>query len=227
MQGKFDIVIFDLDSTLVTIEGLQWLSSILRQKDLPQIEASLEGKIPLKDAYHNELLLISPSYTDMLMLGNKYSDSFVDGAKSVIESLQLLGKEVWLMTNNFHPAIDVVANQLGIPLTSVYGSHLFFNTDGKYSGFDTKSPLVKNGGKADTVKNNIHPDMKVAMVGDAVLDLETMPVVDLFVGYGGVISRPKVKNEAHVFLESLSLLPLLELLLDEKELQQLKKQTVS
>lgn len=47
------------------------------------------------------------------------------------------------------------------------------------------------------------------MVGDGVSDLETRPEVDLFVGYGGFVSREKVEREAAVFIRSLeAILPL-------------------
>jgi phosphoserine phosphatase len=37
-------------------------------------------------------------------------------------------------------------------------------------------------------------------VGDGVTDLETKPVVDLFIGFGGVHVRPRVKENAPVFV---------------------------
>jgi phosphoserine phosphatase len=42
------------------------------------------------------------------------------------------------------------------------------------------------------------------MIGDGVSDLETKPVVDLFVGFGGFTTRDRVKRESEVFVTSLS-----------------------
>jgi phosphoserine phosphatase len=47
------------------------------------------------------------------------------------------------------------------------------------------------------------------MVGDGVSDLETQPVVDLFVGYGGYVARERVRREARAFITRLSELPAL------------------
>ena len=47
------------------------------------------------------------------------------------------------------------------------------------------------------------------MVGDGSSDLATQNVVDLFVGYGGVVARDKVKNGSEVFIQSVSLAPIL------------------
>jgi hypothetical protein len=49
------------------------------------------------------------------------------------------------------------------------------------------------------------------MVGDGASDLATRSIVDLFVGFGGVVAREKVKNEADVFVSVNSLAPILPL----------------
>ena len=51
---------------------------------------------------------------------------------------------------------------------------------------------------------------KIVMVGDGVSDLETVPVVDIFVGFGRYLTRPKVKAEARYFVQALE--QLLEIL---------------
>jgi len=41
---------------------------------------------------------------------------------------------------------------------------------------------------------------KAAFVGDGVSDLETKPAVDLFIGFGGVHTRARVRDNADVFV---------------------------
>jgi phosphoserine phosphatase len=41
------------------------------------------------------------------------------------------------------------------------------------------------------------------MIGDGTSDLETKPDVDLMVGFGGVVSRDKVKQGAHAWVTQL------------------------
>ena len=48
---------------------------------------------------------------------------------------------------------------------------------------------------------------RVVMVGDGASDLETVPVVDLFIGFGGFTAREKVRREAAAFVTSLSAVP--------------------
>jgi phosphoserine phosphatase len=44
---------------------------------------------------------------------------------------------------------------------------------------------------------------KVIMIGDGTSDLETKPDVDLMIGFGGVVSRDKVKQGAHIWITQL------------------------
>ena len=59
-----------------------------------------------------------------------------------------------------------------------------------------------------------------------VVNLETKPVVDLFIGYGGVVVRPVVKEQANVYITSDSLASLLPILLDQDELLQLSSPAI-
>ena len=47
-----------------------------------------------------------------------------------------------------------------------------------------------------------HHIAHAVMIGDGSTDLETLPVVDCFIGYGGVIERPIVKEKASAFISS-------------------------
>src|SRR5690606_27416357 len=47
------------------------------------------------------------------------------------------------------------------------------------------------------------------MIGDGASDLAARPEVDLFVGFGGVVSRQKVRDQADAFVSVNSLAPIL------------------
>jgi phosphoserine phosphatase len=88
---------------------------------------------------------------------------------------------------------------------------LFFAADGSYRDYDAAYPSTRSGGKVDIInrlREEFRPE-KVVMVGDGVSDLETAPVVDLFVGFGGFATRQKVKREAAAFITSLAAVPAL------------------
>jgi hypothetical protein len=75
-----------------------------------------------------------------------------------------------------------------------------------------EGPLTVSSGKPDIIKELAGSSHgRRFMIGDGSSDLATRDVVDLFVGYGGVVSRDNVKRDAEVFIESVSLAPVLPL----------------
>ena len=78
--------------------------------------------------------------------------------------------------------------------------------NGTYSGYGNDYPTTRNGGKNEIIrewKAALLPE-RVIMMGDGASDLETQPDVNLFVGYGGVVQRPKVKAGADVWIEQMA-----------------------
>ncbi len=58
---------------------------------------------------------------------------------------------------------------------------------------------------------------RTMLVGDGVSDLVARPAVDLFAGFGGVVTRARVAAEADVYIKANSLAPILPLALSENE----------
>ena len=60
----------------------------------------------------------------------------------------------------------------------------------------------RSGGKAEVaklLKNQYHYDPLI-FIGDGVTDLESRPPADFFIGYGGIVKRDRVANEADCFV---------------------------
>lgn len=211
-MNKFDVIVFDLDSTLVKIEGLDWLAQHLGkgQKVLDLTNKSMEGLIGVEEAMDKKMKIISPSYMDLVALGNKYCTELVEGAKELIDLLHKAGKEVWIVTGNFQPAVEIVAKELKIPINRIICNEVYFDKNGNYRGFNKDNPVSKNGGKAQVVRNIIKNDSKakIVFIGDAITDLETKDDVDLFIGFGGVNIRSVVKEQSDVYIKSKNLLSL-------------------
>lgn len=199
---NYQNIIFDLDSTLVAIEGLDWLANRKGVgAELAIITAqAMNGQIPQREAMRRKLAMIRPSLSDLVELGREYVERTVPGAKELVSRLQQAGQTVWIITGNFQPAVGILASSLGVPLRNVIASELAFDEQGEYASLDLEQPLVNNFGKARVIKEL--RISSVVMVGDGVTDLETKPVVDLFIGYGGVISRPKVVEHSELYFDN-------------------------
>jgi len=193
-------VFFDVDSTLVTIEGIDVLAGgnpeIARLTD-----AAMNGEIPLDQVYGRRLELIRPHRRDVEALAERYATSLVEGAEETVQTLRDAGVDVHLVTAGIAQAIAPLAWRLHIPDRAVHAVKLMFSPDGAYEDFDRRSFLARSGGK-ELVVRDVRARSKggAAFVGDGATDLEAKPAVDLFIGFGGVHTRARVRENADVFI---------------------------
>ena len=198
---KYRLVFFDVDSTLVTIEGVDELAG--GNREIARLtEAAMNGDIPLDQVYGKRLEIIRPSRQRVEQLGEQYQSSLVEGAEETIRTLRENGVSVHLVTAGIEQAILPLARHLGLEPRVVHAVRLEFASAGAYRGFDRRSPLAQPGGKELVVRDvRARSKAKAAFIGDGVSDLEAKPAVDLFIGYGGVQVRPRVRDNADVYVE--------------------------
>ncbi|HEU4521080.1 MAG TPA: HAD-IB family phosphatase [Thermoanaerobaculia bacterium] len=200
-RGPFRFVFFDVDSTLVTIEGIDELAD--GNPEIARLTAAaMNGEIPLDAVYGRRLEIIQPSRERIEKLGETYQASLVEGAAEVIGELRQRGVSVHLVTAGIEQAVLPLAKALGLEERVVHAVPLRFAADGAYQDFDRRSFLARPGGKELVVRDiRARTHGKAAFVGDGVSDLEAKPAVDLFVGFGGVQVRPRVRDNADVFVD--------------------------
>ena len=206
--NNYNVVIFDCDSTLTKIEGVDELAKIKRKKEQIALLTKLtqEGKMLFNKALSERLKMIRPTKNDLDWLGRQYIKNAVPGAKKLIAKLKKQGVKTYIISGGYLQAVKIFAKYLGVPKTNVFAINLKFNKNGKYLDFDKKNPLTKNGGKQYIVRK-LTKHGKTMLVGDGVTDLETKSVVDLFIGFGGVVKRRIVKKNADVFITNLLDIP--------------------
>jgi phosphoserine phosphatase len=209
MKTRFGLVCFDVDSTLVDVEGIDFLAG-----GNPEIvtltEAAMNGEIPLEEVYGRRLEIVRPTRARLEELAREYVARRISDAAAVIAELRAAHVDVHLVTAGIEQAILPLAASLGLEPRVVHAVRVELDDDGNYLDYDRRSPLTRSGGK-ETVVINIRSRTKgkVAFVGDGVSDLETKAVVDLFVGFGGVKRRAEVEKESPVYITEKSLRPLL------------------
>lgn len=200
---KYRFAFFDVDSTLVTIEGIDVLAD--GSTEIAKLtEAAMNGEIPLDRIYARRLEMIKPSKDRVEQLGATYVQSLVDGAKETIAALQDDGVIVHLVTAGIEQAIVPLANALHVSARNVHAVKLTFDANGSYEDFDRRSFLTRPGGKELVVRDiRARSHGKAAFIGDGISDLEAKPAVDLFIGFGGVVVRPRVKENADFYVTDL------------------------
>lgn len=221
MKIKHDIIIFDVDSTLVTIEGLDWLAGNLgvENKIKGITQEAMNGNLSMEKAMKVKMEILKPNHTDMVKLGKKYIKSLVPNVPKVIKLLQNLGKELWVISGNFSPAVNILGEKLKIPDDHIICNKIFFDKKGNYLNFDLDNPLGKNGGKKVVIQKLFDKNSKnIAFIGDGYTDFEAAEAIETFVGFGGVVTREKVMRACKNYVRTNDMQAILPFILTKEEI---------
>ncbi|HEU0300682.1 MAG TPA: HAD-IB family phosphatase [Longimicrobium sp.] len=219
MSG-FASVVFDCDSTLVAVEGIDELSGPFRDQIQALTEAAMDGSVPLEEVYGRRLELIRPTRARLDEVGREYVHTLVPHARETVAALRWLGKTVRIVSGGLLPAVQAVARELGLGADEVAAVGISFGAEGAYREFERESPLARSQGKAQVIRAWDLP-RPVLLVGDGATDLEARPAVDAFAAYMGVAYRPAVAEGADFVLREASLAPILAIACSKDELARL------
>jgi phosphoserine phosphatase len=228
----FDVVIFDCDSTLSRIEGIDELARWLgREAEVAALTAqAMNGDLPLEAVYSRRLDMLKPTRDQLRQLGQLYRDTIVPGAAEVITALMTHGREVFVVSGGLFEPVREFGLSLGLPADHIVAVEVEYdqlsgrwwetwthpqgrNPDERYLIHDN-GPLTEGKGKAHVIRRiRARHKGRAMLVGDGTSDLEAGEAVDLFVGFGGVVAREKVRANAEVFINANSLAPVLPLAL--------------
>lgn len=217
----FDRIVFDCDSTLSAIEGVDQLPCSDPEAVADLTEMAMGGQLPLEQVYGRRMDLLRPSREEVTALGPAYVRALVPGAREVVGALLSLDKEVRVLSGGLRIPVTHLAASLGIPASQVDAVELKFADNGSYSGLDADQPLTRAEGKAHVLASL--PPARTALVGDGWTDFLASRAVDLFIGFGGVAVRSAVRDAAQVYCHDPSLTAILPLLLGNAERDQLDR----
>lgn len=209
----FDRVIFDCDSTLCAIEGIDELARIrgVARAVTQLTKKAMNGKLSFDSVFEKRLALIKPHKADFQHVAKMYIDSLVPDAKRTIDILKKMGKRIILISGGYCQALHPLASYLGIDQKNVFANTLRFDVHGIYKGFDRDNPLWQQNGK-EILLRKISDGKKTLFVGDGAIDLNAKHIVDLFVGFGGIQRRAYVRRHSDVYIQKPVLSPIIPLM---------------
>lgn len=218
-------VFFDCDSTLTTVEGIDVLAEQAGRGEQVKAltEAAMNGEIDLEDVYGERLARIQPTRSQVQALRQVYKDNAVADAAMVIAVLHHLGHETYIISGGLEEPVREFGVSLGVPADHIRAVGIEYDElvgswwshhpgqEANYLDYG-RGALAMSEGKKEIVRElkGSQPGASL-LVGDGTSDLLAGEAVDLFVGFGGVATRPKVENGAPVFIESAGLAPVLPL----------------
>lgn len=226
--SSYDLIFFDCDSTLSTIEGIDELARLKGKEGRVGIltDKAMNGELDLAEVYGKRLRAIRPTFGQLKAIEERYYETLVEDAEEVVHALQSLGKQIFIISGGLVDAVRGFGRRLGVPPENIRAVELEYNelsgdwwryyepghrNTHTYLDYD-EGPLTVSSGKPRIVQElaGKRPGRRL-MIGDGASDLATREVVDLFVGFGGVVSREKVRAGADAFIHSPSIAPVLPL----------------
>ncbi len=225
---SFDLIFFDCDSTLSTIEGIDELAKLKGKEWRVGLltDKAMNGDLDLAEVYGKRLQAIRPTRGQLKAVEERYWQTLVTDVQPVLAALRFLGKEIFIISGGLAEPVRGFGQRLGVAPENIRAVELEYNelagdwwryyepsTQHKHTYMDYRvGPLTVSSGKPMMI-NELAGDRpgRRLMVGDGMSDLVTREVVDLFVGFGGVVARDKVRDNAAAFIESASIAPVLPL----------------
>jgi phosphoserine phosphatase len=226
--SSYDLIFFDCDSTLSAIEGIDELARFKGKEQRVAVltQKAMDGDLDLGEVYGKRLQAIRPTRGQLKAIEERYYETLVPDAQAVLDALRYLGKQVFIISGGLAEPVRGLGVRLGVPPENIRAVELEYNQlSGDWWRYYEPSernqqtyldysdgPLTISSGKPMIVHELAAGRRgRRMMIGDGASDLATRPVVDLFVGFGGVVARQKVRDEAEVFVEVNSLAPILPL----------------
>ncbi|XP_052861374.1 phosphoserine phosphatase [Anopheles cruzii] len=208
---KAHIVCFDVDSTIITEEGIDELAQFCgKGSEVAALtREAMGGSMTFQEALKRRLDIIKPSQRQIREFLKMHPSTISSGVKELIEQLRQNNAIVFLVSGGFDCLIEPVADALQIPLCNLYANKLYFNYNGSYASFDATQVTSRSGGKGEAIKlikgqvaggMSAGADKIVAMIGDGMTDLEACPPGNFFIGYGGNAVREEVQKRATYYV---------------------------
>lgn len=199
-----DAVCFDVDSTVVSEEGIDVLADVLGKG--PEVAAltkqAMNGDTKFQDALQMRLDLLQPSKAKIEECLRVHPLVLTSGIGRLMASLQDKNVDIWLVSGGFRIMIEPVASELKIPIANIVANTILFDEDGKYAGFDRDEPTSRDMGKPKALEQikSLHNYETMIMVGDGATDAQAKPPAKAFIGFGGIVVREPVQRKADWFV---------------------------
>ncbi|XP_020295635.1 phosphoserine phosphatase isoform X2 [Pseudomyrmex gracilis] len=204
IQRRQDAVTFDVDSTVITEEGIDELARFCgKGEEIRELtKQAMQGDMTFEASLSTRLGIINPSFQQVKTYVETHEPKLTNGIKELISNLQNRGKEVFLISGGFHCLITPVAKKLNICHHNIYANRLKFYFTGEYAGYDENQPTCKSSGKGEVIRllKEEKGFKTVVHIGDGSTDLEASPPADAFIGFGGNVVRENVKSRAKWFV---------------------------
>ncbi len=202
--------IFDFDSTLTKVEGLDILAEITltnnpkKEETIEEIikitNLGIDGEISFTQSLERRIKLLNAKRSDIELLIKelrKHVSSSIERNREFFESFS---ENIYVISAGFKEFIDPIVAAYNIPSERVFANTFEFNEEGEIIGFDRDNVLSSHNGKIQCLKN-LQLKGEIQVIGDGYSDYVTKEagIADKFFAYTENVARQKtIENADHI-----------------------------
>jgi HAD superfamily phosphoserine phosphatase-like hydrolase len=212
------LIVFDVDSTLLSVESLDFAveRALAEAPDGPEraralsalTDRGMAGELDFRSSLEQRIAIAGLTAASVADAREALRAQLTPGIAEVLEGLRNRGAHVAAVSGGFVDLIGPALGDLGIGRPNA--NRFVFDPSGAVIDFDRDNALSRSGGKAEVVAAiKAHTQARRAiMVGDGMTDYEAYAggAADHFIGFGGVVARDAVKAKAPAWAESVAAL---------------------
>jgi len=221
-------ILFDCDGTLSHIEGIDELADLnhVGQKVKALTDYAMTQVGITQELFQQRMNLVKPTLQQIEKIGEMYYAKRTTDIAAVIQVLQTLGKEIYILSAGLNPAVKNFAEKLNVPQQNVFAVDVFFDEQGGYVDYDHQAYTANKDGKRAIVELIKKKYDHLLFVGDGMNDMAVYDHVDRFVGYGGSYYRENIASRCEFYIKASTMLPLLPLALTADEVEKLSRDAI-
>lgn len=198
---------FDFDSTLTRVEGLDVLAEITLEgrpdkeeiiKEIQRItNLGIDGDISFTESLEKRIKLLNAHKKDLDGLIELLRQKISKSIESNKEFFENYSDDIYVISAGFKEFIDPIVQAYNIPADRVYANTFKFDADGKIIGFDETNVLASHNGKIACLKN-LDLQGEVQVIGDGYSDyvMREAGIADKFFAYTENVHREKAAMNA-------------------------------
>jgi D-3-phosphoglycerate dehydrogenase len=217
MLQRFQTILIDFDSTLVTSESLEDLAriSLADQADRDErvrritelTEAAMEGQMSFTESLQQRIPLLAAHTRDLATLVEELRTKITPSVQRNQAWFAANSERIFVVSGGFKEFIIPVVEPLGIKPNHVYANEFTTNADGLITGADTRNPLAFENGKPTLVRALVEQGVMrppLCIIGDGYSDyqLKESGVAETFFAHIENVHRERVASLADEVISS-------------------------
>jgi D-3-phosphoglycerate dehydrogenase len=206
--------VFDFDSTLTSVEGLDVLAEISLKNNPNKSEVinkiqeitdlGIDGDISFSDSLNTRIALLKANRSQLTELVGLLKTKISNSVKKNKHFFKKYSSQIYVISCGFKEFIEPVVAELNINPERIFANSFTYDENGLITGFDESNPLSQHDGKVSCLRSSgIQGEIQI--IGDGYSDyvMKREGIADKFFAYTENVTRKKAIDNADYVVANL------------------------